>query len=138
MHISQDNFKEQVSFLENRVNCYRQLETILEDKITCLETKVKAYFNSCSKAKEFYNKQSVNQTSGIGFDYNGAIGELGINSPPHVCAKDREVPHVLKGVDEPLYKESIAEPFDETSFIINRKYLLKILLMRRLFPIQVC
>ena len=121
VHISQDNFKEKVSFLENRVDCYRQLETILKDKITGLESKVKAYFNSCSKAKEFYNKQAVHQTSRIGFDYNGAIGELSINSPPHVCAKDREVPHVLKGVDEPLYKESIVEPFNETSFIIQQE-----------------
>ena len=118
VHINQDKLKEQVSFLENRVDCYRQLETILKDKITSLEAKVKAYFNSCSKSKEFYNKQAVNQTSGIGYDYNAAIGELGINSPPHVCAKGREVPHVLKGVDEPLYKASITEPFDTTSSVI--------------------
>ncbi|KAL8124816.1 hypothetical protein AgCh_012462 [Apium graveolens] len=121
VHINQDKLKEQVSFLENRVDCYRKLETILIDKITGLEAKVKAYFNSCSKSKKFYNKQAINQTSGIGYDYNAAIGKLGINSPPHVCAKGREVPHVLKGVDEPLYKESIAEPFDETSFIIQEK-----------------
>ncbi|KAL8092767.1 hypothetical protein AgCh_034863 [Apium graveolens] len=121
VHINQDKLKDQVSFLENRVDSYRQLETILKDKITGLEAKVKAYFNSCSKSKEFYNKQAVNQTSGIGYDYNAAIGKLGINSPPHVCAKGREVPHVLKGVDEPLYKESIVEPFDETSFIIQEE-----------------
>ncbi|KAL8105347.1 hypothetical protein AgCh_029223 [Apium graveolens] len=119
--INQDKLKEQVSFLENRVNCYRQLETILKDKITGLETKVKAYFNSCSKAKEFYNKQAVNQTFGIGYDYNVAIGELGINSPPHVCAKGREVPHVLKGFDKPLYKKSIAKPFDGTYSIIQEE-----------------
>ena len=121
VHINQDKLKEQVSFLENRVDCYRKLETILKDKITGLETKVRAYFNSCSKAKEFYSKQAVNQTSGIGYDYNAAIGELGINSPPHVCAKGREVPHVLKGVDEPLYKASIAEPFDATSSVIQEE-----------------
>ncbi|KAL8126837.1 hypothetical protein AgCh_013946 [Apium graveolens] len=121
VHINQDKLKEQVSFLENRVDCYKKLETILKDKITGLETKVRAYFNSCSKAKEFYSKQAVNQTSGIGYDYNAAIGELGINSPPHVCAKGREVPHVLKGVDEPLYKASIAEPFDATSSVIQEE-----------------
>ncbi|KAL8098292.1 hypothetical protein AgCh_031164 [Apium graveolens] len=121
VHINQDKLKEHVSFLENRVDCYRKLETILKDKITGLETKVRAYFNSCSKAKEFYSKQAVNQTSGIGYDYNVAIGELGINSPPHVCAKGREVPHVLKGVDEPLYKASIAEPFDATSSVIQEE-----------------
>ncbi|KAL8116056.1 hypothetical protein AgCh_022517 [Apium graveolens] len=121
VYINQDKLKEQVSFLENKVNCYRQLETILKDKITGLETKVKAYFISCSKAKEFYNKQAINKTSGICFDYNIAIGELGINSPPHVCAKGREVPHVLKGVDKPLNKGSIVEPFNETSFIIQEE-----------------
>ncbi|KAL8133025.1 hypothetical protein AgCh_008470 [Apium graveolens] len=121
VHINQDKLKEQVSFLENRVDCYRKLETILKDKITGLETKVRAYFNSCSKAKEFYSKQAVNQTSGIGYDYNAAIGKLGINSPPHVCAKGREVPHVLKGVDEPLYKPSIDVPFDATSSIIQEE-----------------
>ncbi|KAL8125555.1 hypothetical protein AgCh_013006 [Apium graveolens] len=121
VHINQDKVKEQVSFLENRVNCYRQLETILKDKITGLETKVRAYFNSCSKAKEFYNKQAVNQKSGIGYDYNAAIGELGINSLPHVCAKGRDVPHVLKGIDKPLYKASIAEPFDATSSLIQEE-----------------
>ncbi|KAL8113483.1 hypothetical protein AgCh_020703 [Apium graveolens] len=99
VHINQDKLKEQVSFLENRVDCYRKLETILKDKITGLETKVRAYFNSCSKAKEFYS----------------------INSPPRVCAKGREVPHVLKGVDEPLYKPSIAEPFDATSSVIQEE-----------------
>ena len=29
VHINQDKLKEQVSFLENRVDCYRKLETIL-------------------------------------------------------------------------------------------------------------
>ncbi|KAL8119695.1 hypothetical protein AgCh_016979 [Apium graveolens] len=85
--------------LKNRVDCYRRLETILKDKITGLETKVRAYFNSCLKAKEFYS----------------------INSPPHVYAKGRKVPHVLKDVDEPLYKRSIAELFDTTSSIIQEE-----------------
>ncbi|KAL8115144.1 hypothetical protein AgCh_021826 [Apium graveolens] len=64
VHINQDKLKEQVSFLENRVDCYRKLETILKDKITGLET---------------------------------------------------------KGVDEPLYKPSIAEPFDATSSVIQEE-----------------
>ena len=41
VHINQDKLKEEVAFLENRVNCYRQLEINLKEIITGLETKVR-------------------------------------------------------------------------------------------------
>ena len=98
MHDNQDELTKKVAFLENRVNCYKQLETILKDKITELETKVRDYYNSCKMAKEIFNKQAIKQTIGIRFGYNEAVGMLGINTPNKVCAKDRGIPHVLKDV----------------------------------------
>ena len=68
-----------------------------------------------------FNKQAVNQTIGIGYGYNEAIGLLGINSPDIVSAKERGIPHVLKGVEEPLFKKSIAEPLNENSIIIQEE-----------------
>ena len=50
MHINQDKHKEEVVFLEDRVNCYRQLEINLKEIITELETKVRGYYNSSVKA----------------------------------------------------------------------------------------
>ena len=107
VHINQDKLKEEVAFLENRVNCYKQLEINLKGIITELETKVRGYYNSSVKAKEIFNQQAISQTVGIGYDYNEAIGKLSINSPNRVSAKERGIPHVLKGVDKPLFRTSI-------------------------------
>ena len=41
MHSNQDNLKEEVALLENRVNLYQQLEINLKEFITGLETKVR-------------------------------------------------------------------------------------------------
>ena len=121
MHVNQDALSTQVAFLENRVNCHKQIEINLKETIKGLESKVNAYYNSCKTAKEFFNKQAVNQTVGIGFDYNEAIGELGINTPNRVSAEERGIPHVLKGVKKPLFKESIAEPLNEVSILIREE-----------------
>ena len=121
VHINQDELRQEIVVLDNRVNCYKQLEIFLRDKITSLETKVGAYYNSCKQAKEMFNKQAVNRTIGVGYGYNEAIGLLDINSPDIVSAKERGIPHVLKGIEEPLFKKSIAEPLNENSFIIQEE-----------------
>ena len=121
VHINQDKLKEDIVILENRVNLYKQLEINLKVIITDLETKVRGYYNSTVKAKEIFNQQAISQTVGIGFDYNEAVGKLSINSPNRVSAKERGIPHVLKGVDKPLFRKSIAEPFNETSIFIQEE-----------------
>ena len=121
VHINQDKLKQEIVILENRVNLYKQLETNLKVIITDLETKVRGYYNSTVKAKEIFNQQAISQTVGIGFDYNEAVGKLSINSPNRVSAKERGIPHVLKGVDKPLFRKSIAEPFNETSIFIQEE-----------------
>ena len=121
MHINQDKLKEEIVILENRVNLDKQLEINLMEIITNLETKVRAYYNSIVKAKEIFNQQAISQTVGIGYDYNEAVGKLSINSPNRVNAKEKEIPHVLKGVDKPLFRKSIAEPLNETSIIIQEE-----------------
>ena len=73
------------------------------------------------KAKEVFNQQAISQTVGIGYDYNEVFGKLSINSPNRVTAKERGIPHVLKGVDKPLFRKSIAEPLNETSIIIQEE-----------------
>ena len=73
------------------------------------------------KAKEIFNQQAISQTVGIGYDYNEAVGKLSINSPNRVSAKERGIPHVLKGVDKPLFRKSIAEPLNETFIIIQEE-----------------
>ena len=65
------------------------------------------------KAKEIFNQQAISQTVGIGYDYNEAVGKLSIHSPNRVSAKETGIPHVLKGVDKPLFRKSIAEPLNE-------------------------
>ena len=121
VHVNQDKLKEQVAFLENSVKCYKQLEVNLKEKITGLETKFRAYYNSCKTAKEIFNQQAISQTVGIGFDYNEAVGLLGINSPTTESAKEKGIPQVLKGVKDPLFRTSVAEPLDETSLIIQEE-----------------
>ena len=121
VHINQDKLKEQVAFLEHRVNLYKQLEINLKEIITGLETKVRGYYNSSVKAKELFNQIAINQTVGIGFDYNEAVGKLSINTPDRVSAEDRGIPHVLKGVEKPLFRKSIGEPFNEASIFIQEE-----------------
>ena len=121
VHINQDELKTQVSFLENMVKFYKELETILKGKIADLELKASAMFKSCTVAKEIFNKQAVDQTVGIGYDYNEAVGLLGINTPNLVSAKERGIPHVLKGVDEPLFRKSVAETPNLLSIVIQEE-----------------
>ena len=64
VHINQDKIKKEVAFLDNRVNCYRQLEINLKEIIIGLETKVMGYYNSSVKAKELYNQQAISQKIG--------------------------------------------------------------------------
>ena len=49
------------------------------------------------------------------------LEKLNINSPNRVSAKERGIPHVLKGVDKPLFRKSVAEPLNETSIIIQEE-----------------
>ena len=123
VHINQDKLKEEVAFLENRVKCYKQVETLLREKVAALESKVNAYLNSAKLAKDIFNQQAISQTVGICFDYNQAAGMVGINTPNKVSVEERGIPHVLKGVNDPLFKESIGEPFDETSLLIKEEML---------------
>ena len=71
------------------------------------------------KAKEIFNQQTIGQTVGIGYDYNEVVGKLSINSPNKVSAKEKGILHVLKGVEKPLFRNSIVEPLNETSIIIQ-------------------
>ena len=121
VHINQDKLKAEIVVLENRVNLYKQLEINLKEIITNLEAKVRGYYNSTVKAKEILDQQAISQTVGIGYDYNETIGKLSINSPNRVTAKERGIPHVLKGVDKPLFRKSIAEPLNESSIIIQEE-----------------
>ena len=73
------------------------------------------------KAKEILNQQAISQTVGIVYDYNEVVGKLNINSPNRVSAKERGIPHVLKGVDKPLFRKSIVEPLNESSIIIQEE-----------------
>ena len=43
------------------------------------------------------------------------------NTPNRVSAKERGIPHVLKGVDKPLFRKSEAEPFNVTTTIIQKE-----------------
>ena len=119
VHINQDKLKEEIVILENGVNLYKQLEINLKEIIRNLETKVRGYYNSIAKAKGIFNQQAISQTVGIGYDYNKAVGKLSINFPNRVSAKERGIPHVLKAVEKPLFRKSIAEPLNETSIIIQ-------------------
>ena len=100
---------------------YKQLEINLKVIITDLETKVRGYYNSSVKAKDIFNQQAISQTIGIGYDYNEAVGKLSINSPKRVSAKERGIPHVLKGVYKPLFRKSITKPLNESSIIIQEE-----------------
>ena len=73
------------------------------------------------KDKEIFNQQAISQTVGIGYDYNEVVGKLSINSPNKVSVKERGIPHVLKGVDKPLFRKSIAEPLNKNSIIIQEE-----------------
>ena len=121
VHINQDKLKEEIVILENIVNLYKQLDINPKEIITNLETKVRGYYNSSVKAKEIFNQQAISQTVGIGYNYNEAIGKLSINSPNKVSAKEKGIPHVLKGVDKTLFRKSIVEPLNESSIIIQEE-----------------
>ena len=121
VHINKDKLKEDVDFIYNRVNCYKKLEINLKEIINGLETKVRGYYNSSVKDKDIFNHQAISQTVGIGYDYNEAIGKLRINSPNRVSDEERGIPHVLKGVNKPLFRKSIAKPLNETSIFIQEE-----------------
>lgn len=47
------------------------------------------------------------------------MGELGINTPDLVNAKERGIPNVLKNVVDPLFKKSVIEPLSLNDIVIK-------------------
>jgi gag-polypeptide of LTR copia-type/Zinc knuckle len=125
---NQPILSEKIEFLENRVNIYVKMETILrtqiadhKTKIAELQVKVNAYFLTVKASKSYFTQAAVDKTFGIGFDYNKAIGEPSINIPSHVANPGMPVPQVIRGTVEPVYAKSRVEPLNCKAIVINEE-----------------
>jgi hypothetical protein len=125
VHIIQDSEKavdkRMIINLSKHVADDEILISELRKEVAELTVKANAYFLSVKASKAFFDMNAVNHTTGVGYDYNKAIGETGINSPMHVIAPNVPVPHILKDTLEPFYKKSIAEPPNVKSIIIQEE-----------------
>ena len=64
VHINQVKLAEEVLFLENKVKCYKEIETLLKEKVDKHEDTIRAYSKSAATAREIFDKQVIGQTSG--------------------------------------------------------------------------
>lgn len=131
VHINQDELAAKVVFLENRVRCYQEVEIFVRNQLKESEAKCDAFRGSAKIVRNSFNQEIVDGTIGIGYDYNKAAGKRSINSPNIPYPKEKGIPQILKSAKEPMYKECIPDPFDESIMMIKHELLVEDLTAER-------
>ena len=99
---------------------------MLDAKNQELQTKLQAYKNSANIAKEIIDKQCLKKKTAIGFDYSSK--KIGINPVEDSVQSNTVndgVPHVLKNVNNPVFKKPTFEPLNGKEMVIKQEMLVK-------------
>ena len=113
-------------YLENKVKCNNEIEIALRKQLVELETKLQAYKNSANIAKEIIDKQCPEKNTAIGFDYSSKkIGKKPVEDSSQSNTIKDDVPHVLKNVNNPVFKKPTSEPLNEKEMLIKQEMLVE-------------
>ena len=110
-------------YLENKIKCNDEIETILRKQISELDLKLNAFKNSALIAKEIIDTQAVENKTAIGFDYNKKAGKKIVEFPVTPSVVKRNTPHVLKNVDCPVFVKPFPPLFHEDDLFIRQELL---------------
>ncbi|KAK1363912.1 CCHC-type domain-containing protein [Heracleum sosnowskyi] len=116
--VTLEDLKQRNEYLENKVKCNGEIETILRKQISDLDLKLNAYKNSALIAKEIIDTQTLGNKTAIGFDYSKKTGKKIVEFPVTRPAVKKNTPHILKNVDCPVFVKPFSAPFNEDDLII--------------------
>ena len=126
MAITVEDLKQKNEYLENKFKCNSEIEIALRTQLVELETKLQAYKNSAYIAKEIIDKQCLEKKTAIGFDYSSKkIGKKPVEDSAQSNIIKDDVPHVLKNVNNPVFKKPTFEPLNEKEMLIKQKMLVE-------------
>ena len=121
-----EDLKQKNEYLENKVKCNSEIEIALRKQLVELETKLHAYKNSSNIAKEIIDKQCLEKKTDIGFDYSSKkIGKKHVEDSAQSNIIKDDVPHVLKNVNNLVFKKPTSEPINEKEMLIKQKMLVE-------------
>ena len=124
--ITIEDLKQKNEYLENKVKCNSEIEIALRKKLVELETMLQAYKNSANIAKEIIDKQCLEKKTAIGFDYSSKkIGKKHVEDSAQSNIIKYDVPHVLKNVNNPVFKKPTSEPLNEREMLIKKEMLVE-------------
>ncbi|KAK1384526.1 hypothetical protein POM88_022261 [Heracleum sosnowskyi] len=118
-----EDLKQKNAYLENKVKCNDEIETILRKQISELDLKLNAFKNSTLITKEIIDSQTIGNKTAIGFDYNKKAGKKIVEFPVTPSAVKRNTPHVLKNVDYPVFVKPFPPLFNEDDLFIRQELL---------------
>ena len=111
---------------EYKVKCNSEIEIALRTQLAELETKLQAYKNSANIVKEIIDRQCLEKKTAIGFDYSSKkIGKKSVEDSAHSNTVNDDVPHVLKNVNNPVFKKPTSEPLNEKEMLIKQEMLVE-------------
>ena len=121
--VSTEGLKQRVEYLENKVKCNDEIESILRKQISELDLKLHAYQNSALIQKEIIDNQRIGKVTAIGFDYSKKDGKRPLEFPPTIKPVRKDIPHVLKNVEEPCFVKPMTPLFEEGDLVIAQELL---------------
>lgn len=117
--VSIEDLKQKNEYLENKVKVNVEIEAILREKISMLELKLNAIYNSANVSEEIIKGQMINQSTAIRFDYSKKMGKRQMNFTETPVSDKVEVPSVLHNVEVPIYQKPVSDPITEETLIIR-------------------
>ena len=124
--ITIEDLKQKNEYLENKVKCNSEIEITLRKKLVELETKLQAYKNFANIVKEIIDKQCLEKKTTIDFDYSSnKIGKKPVEDSAQSNTIKDDVPHVLKNVNNPVFKKPTFEPLNEKEMLIKQEMLVE-------------
>ena len=121
-----EDLKQKNEYLENKIKCNSGIEIALRTQLAELETKLQAYKNSANIAKEIIDKQCLEKKTAIGFDYSSKkIGKKPVEDSAQSNTVNDGVPHVLKIVNNPVFKKPTSELLNEKEMLIKQEMLVE-------------
>lgn len=120
-----EDLKQKIEYLEIKVKNNDEIEVILRKQISDLELLLQAYKKSANTQQDIFDKQIINQSVGIGYDYSASKKKKHVTFPEPILSDRKDVPHVLKAVAKPLFSKVIPRPLDETLMVIKEQLLVE-------------
>ena len=113
------------AYLKNKIKCMTEVEAYLRKEIEEIEFKFKPYQTLAFKAREVIDKQTIHNTTTICYDYGRKKNKNKVKVTKQISNITKDVPHILRNINAPIYKMSSTEPLDTVEILIKYEILLE-------------